>query len=162
MYPAGPLAPRPHEPLHSQLDLALCHPRGSSLNRTALYPIVATCLPFSKILNSPRGGFIPDRQDHGCRDPAKFYLEDLKPRDVQDPQERSPLPVGLVQGFVHAAEDPAEEAFIRGLGQSLYGEVCLRGERGDMVIPNALRLHGSPADGSDFTPSLAHMSLKKK
>lgn len=40
------------------------------------------------------------------------------------------MPVGLVQGFVHAAEDPAKEALIGGLGQSLDGKVCLWGEQG--------------------------------
>lgn len=131
----SPWPSRPHEPIHSQLDFSLCHPRGSGLNQTAFDPIVAICLPFSKIMNSPRRSFIPDRQRHGCRDPAKLYLEDLKSRDVQDPQERSPLPVGLVQGFVHAAEYPAEEAFISGLGQSLYGKVCLRGSEGTWLFP---------------------------
>lgn len=67
--------------------------------------------------------------------PITLYLKDLKSSNVQDSQERGPLPVGLVQGFVHTAEDPAEKALVRGLGQSLDGKVGLWGERGDTVTP---------------------------
>lgn len=54
------------------------------------------------------------------------YLENLKAGNVQDAQEGGALPFGLVQGFVHPGEDPAEEPLIGCFGQGLYCKVSLR------------------------------------
>lgn len=44
--------------------------------------------------------------------------------------------MGLVQGFVHTGEDPAEKALISGFGQSLYGKIGLQqGSKGTWLFP---------------------------
>lgn len=142
-------------------------PRGTSvssaledLTLTASHPAVAVRLPSSQTMTSPRGHFLPDNEDQGCHDAATLYLKDLKSSDVQDPQERSPLPVGLVQGFVHTAEYPAEKALIGGLSQSFYGKVGLQGGGGHHDS-RGLCFRRSPAHGSGFILSLPVMSSEE-
>lgn len=53
------------------------------------------------------------------------HIEDLEAGDVQDPNERGALPLGLVQGLVDTQHQPAEHALVGGLGQGLDGKVSL-------------------------------------
>lgn len=54
------------------------------------------------------------------------HLKDLKTSDVQDADERRPLPFGPVQRLVDAMDEPTEQPLICRLGQSLNGKVGLR------------------------------------
>lgn len=60
------------------------------------------------------------------------HIKDLEASDVQDPDERGTLPLGLVQSLVNAQHQPAEHSLIGGLGQGLDGKVSLGwGETGN-------------------------------
>lgn len=56
---------------------------------------------------------------------AEAHIEDLEAGNVQDPDEGGALPLGLVQSLVDAQHQPAEHAFVGGLGQGLNGKVSL-------------------------------------
>lgn len=54
------------------------------------------------------------------------HLKDLKASDIQDADERRPLPFGPVQSLVDAVDQPAEQPLICCLGQSFNSKVSLR------------------------------------
>lgn len=62
----------------------------------------------------------------GARD-WRTDLEDLEASNVQDAQEGGALAGTAIQGPVEAQDQPAEEALVGGLGQSLQCEVSLQG-----------------------------------
>lgn len=53
------------------------------------------------------------------------YLKYLKSGNIKDSQEGGSLTLGLVQGFVDSAQDPAEHTFVDSLSQSFNGKVSL-------------------------------------
>lgn len=53
------------------------------------------------------------------------HLKYLKASNVQDANERGPLPFGPVQGLVDAVDQPAEQTLICRLGQGFNSKVSL-------------------------------------
>lgn len=56
-------------------------------------------------------------------------LENFKTSNVQDADEGGALPLGPVQGFVNAMDQPTKQTFVCCFTKGLYSKVSLQGGR---------------------------------
>lgn len=61
-------------------------------------------------------------------------LKNLKSSDIQDSDERRPLPFGPVQSFIDTVNQPAEEPLVGSFCQSFYCKVCLELDNIDLLF----------------------------